>query len=43
MIREIYYFSWHGPSVQKRQKEMGLVEFQKNLVTISELTEIDIL
>jgi ubiquinone/menaquinone biosynthesis C-methylase UbiE len=32
MIREIYYFFRHGPRVQKRQKEMGLVEFQKDLV-----------
>ncbi len=32
MLREIYYFFRHGPKVQKRQKEMGLVEFQKDLV-----------
>ncbi|MCK5512455.1 MAG: class I SAM-dependent methyltransferase [Thermodesulfovibrionia bacterium] len=31
MIRETYYFFRHGPKVQKRQKEMGLVEFQKDL------------
>jgi len=31
MIREIYFFFRHGPKVQKRQKEMGLVEFQKDL------------
>ncbi len=32
MIRETYYFLRHGPKVQKRQKEMGVVEFQKDLV-----------
>ncbi len=32
MIREIYYFLRCGPQVLKRQKEMGLVEFQKDLV-----------
>ncbi len=32
MIREIYYVLRYGRSVQKRQKEMGLVEFQKDLV-----------
>jgi ubiquinone/menaquinone biosynthesis C-methylase UbiE len=32
MIREIYYFFRYGPSVRKRQKEMELVEFQKDLV-----------
>lgn len=32
MIREIYYFFRHGPRVQKRQKEMGILEFQKDLV-----------
>ncbi len=31
MIRETYYFFRHGPKVQKRQTEMGLVEFQKDL------------
>jgi len=32
MIKEIYYFFRHGPRVQKRQKRMGLLEFQKDLV-----------
>ena len=32
MIRETYHFLRYGPSVQKRQKGMGLVEFQKDLV-----------
>ena len=32
MIREVYHFFRYGPGVQKRQKEMGLVEFQKDLV-----------
>ena len=32
MIKETYYFLRYGPAVQKRQKEMGLVEFQKDLV-----------
>ncbi|KKM22440.1 hypothetical protein LCGC14_1625360 [marine sediment metagenome] len=31
MIREICHFFRHGPGVRKRQKEMGLVEFQKDL------------
>ena len=33
MIRETYYFFRHGPKVQKRQDEMGLVEFQKDLAS----------
>ena len=32
MIRETYHFLRYGPKVQKRQKKMGLVEFQKDLV-----------
>ncbi len=32
MIRETYFFLRHGPKVQRRLKEMGLVEFQKDLV-----------
>lgn len=32
MIRETFFFLRHGPSVLKRRKEMGLVEFQKDLV-----------
>ena len=31
MIRAAYYFFRHGPRVQKPQKEMGLVDFQKGL------------
>ena len=31
MIRAAYYFFRHGPRVQKRQKEMGFVDFQKDL------------
>ena len=33
MIREIHYFLRHGPASQKRQKKMGIVEFQKDLAT----------
>lgn len=33
MIKELYHFLRYGPAVQKRQKKMGLVEFQKDLVT----------
>lgn len=29
MIREIYHFLRHGPGIQKRRKNLGLVEFQK--------------
>jgi len=29
MIKELYYFLRHGPQVQKRQKELGPVEFLK--------------
>ncbi len=32
MIRETYYFIRHGPKVQRRQKEMGFVEFHKDRV-----------
>jgi ubiquinone/menaquinone biosynthesis C-methylase UbiE len=32
MIKEIYHFLRYNSSNQKRVKEMGLVEFQKNLV-----------
>lgn len=31
MIREIYHFFRHGPKIQNRRKEMGLLEFQKDL------------
>ncbi len=31
MLKETYYFLRHGPKVQSRQKEMGLVDFQKDL------------
>tara|TARA_Y100000031_G_scaffold144357_1_gene175729 strand:- start:13 stop:297 length:285 start_codon:yes stop_codon:yes gene_type:complete len=31
MIKETYYFLRHGPAAQKRQKEMGIVKFQKDL------------
>ena len=31
MIRETYYFFQHGRKVQKPQKEMGFVDFQKDL------------
>ncbi len=37
MIRETYHFLQYGPGVQKRQKEMGLVEFQKDLVRRTDL------
>lgn len=31
MIREIYYFFRYGPKIQKRQRELGLVEFLKSM------------
>ena len=31
MIREIYFFFRHGPKIQKRQKELGPVEFLKKM------------
>ena len=31
MVREIYYFFRYGPTVKKRQKELGLVEFLKTI------------
>ncbi len=31
MIREIYFFFRHGPKIQKRQRELGPVEFLKKL------------
>ena len=31
MLRESYYLLRYGPKVHSRQKEMGLVDFQKDL------------
>ncbi len=31
MVKEVYFFFRYGPGVAKRQKELGLVEFMKDL------------
>ena len=36
MIREIFHFFRHGPTVQKRQKDLGPVEFQKDLASLAD-------